>query len=276
MKKAIIIAGIFFLLPLYNALSQETGITLNYKFPELENLVYKVNLNGDAGWSSFDEKPMNFKVKADFIIEMLNLGKIDNLYQIKLTVRKSKILVNDEIFEDTTNSDTEISSFIPQLLLQIDKNGKIHKTTKLKSGMLDFAPFLNLFPCFPDTLTTGTKWIQRIDSFNLPSGKIPQLEFVYVYQGMSKNQHLIKMVSNQIIKHTTKEKDTEVKITGKNSSDGEILFDANSGLVTKATGKMNLNANYIFQVPDPDKKGKFLPVPMRIMLNLNFNFNKVS
>ncbi len=256
--------------------AQETGIVLNYRFPALENLVYKVNINGTAGWSSFDEKPMNFRVKADFILEMLNLGNIEGLYQIKMTARKSKILVNDEAFEDTTGSETALSSFIPQLLLQVDQKGKIHKTTTLKNGMLDFVPFLSLFPAFPDSLTPGKRWVQKIESFNFPSGKIPQLEFTYIYEGRSKNQEKIRLVSNQIIRHTSKEKDTEVRITGRNSSDGEIFFDSKKGVMTAASGKLNLDVNYMFQVPDPDKRGKFLPVPMRIMLNLNFSFTLVD
>lgn len=256
----------------FTALAQETGLVLNYKFPSLENLVYTVNITGTAGWSSFDEKPMNFKVKSTFIMEMLNLGEIEGLYQIKMSARKSKILVNDEIFEDTTNSETSLSSFIPQLLLQIDQKGKIHKTTTLKNGMLDFVPFLSFLPCFPDSLTPGKRWVQKIESFNFPTGKIPPLEFTYTYEGKYKNQEKIRLVSNQIIKHTSREKDTEVKITGRNSSDGEILFDPIRGIMTTAKGKLNLDINYMFQVPDPDKKGKFLPMPMRIMLNLNFSF----
>lgn len=259
-----------------SAIAQETGIVLTYKFPVLENLVYKVNINGVAGWSSFDEKFMNFKVKTDFLLEMLNLGINDGLFQIKTSARKSKILVNEDIFEDTTTSETGMSSFIPQLLLQMDKNGKIYKTTVLKQGMLDFVPFLSLLPCFPDSLTPGKRWTQKIESFNFPSGKIPRLEFTYIYQGKSKNLEKIRLISNQIISHTSKEKDTEVKITGRNSSDGEILFDAEKGVMKNATGKLNLDVNYMFQVPDPDKKGKFLPVPMRIMLNLNFSFSLVN
>ncbi|MCM8759430.1 MAG: hypothetical protein NC906_06640 [Candidatus Omnitrophica bacterium] len=271
--KIFISLAVLILLSGFIAVAQETAIELNYKFPDLENLVYQVDINGTAGWSSFDEKPMNFKVKASFIIEMLNLGVVDGLYQIKMTARKSKILVNDEVFEDTTGSETALSTFIPQLLLQIDKKGKIHKTTTLKTGMLDFVPFLSMFPIFPDSLTPGKRWIQKIESFNFPSGKIPQLEFAYIYEGRSKNQEKIRMVSNQVIKHTSKEKGTEVKITGRNSSDGEILFDSNRGAMTKANGKLSLDVNYMFQVPDPDRKGKFLPMPMRIMLNLNFSFS---
>ncbi|MCX7705794.1 MAG: hypothetical protein N2115_06005 [bacterium] len=271
--KISIFFAVVVLLAGFNAFAQETGLVLNYRFPALENLVYTVNINGTAGWSSFDEKPMNFRVKANFVLEMLNLGEIEGLYQIKMSARKSKILVNDEIFEDTTNSETMLSSFIPQLLLQIDKTGKIHKTTTLKHGMLDFVPFLSLFPIFPDSLTVGKRWVQKIESFNFPSGKIPQLEFTYIYEGRTKNQEKFRLISNQTIKHTSREKDTEVKITGRNSSDGEIFFDAAKGVMKNARGKLNLDVNYEFQVPDPDKKGKFLPVPMRTILNLNFSFD---
>ncbi|MCM8822816.1 MAG: hypothetical protein NC831_08470 [Candidatus Omnitrophica bacterium] len=265
-----------FLFSISNAFSQETGIDLNYKFPELENLEYKVVINGAAGWSSFDEKPMNFKVKVEFLMEMLNLGEIEGLYQIKMSARKSKILVNEEAFEDITNSETALSSFIPQMLLQIDKKGKIHKTTILKPGILDFVPFLSLFPCFPDTLTAGKRWTQKIESFKLPSGKMPQLDFIYIYEGKSKNLEKIRLLSNQVISQMSKEKDIDAKITGRNSSDGEILFDAKKGTLNRATGKLNLDVNYLFQVPDPDKKGKFLPMPMRITLNLNFSFIAVN
>ncbi|MCM8788928.1 MAG: hypothetical protein NC907_03970, partial [Candidatus Omnitrophica bacterium] len=224
-----------------SAIAQETGIKLNYEFPELENLVYKVSINGTAGWSSFDEKPMNFKVKVDFLMEMLNLGEAEGLYQVKMSARRSKILVNEEVFEDITDSETALSSFIPQMLLQIDKKGKIHKTTIPKSGMLDFVPLLNLFPCFPDSLTIGKRWTQKIESFKLPSGKIPQLEFIYIYQGKSKNLEKIRLLSNQVISQMSKEKDIEAKITGRNTSDGEILFDARKGAVARATGKLNLD-----------------------------------
>ncbi|MCM8815148.1 MAG: hypothetical protein NC931_04105 [Candidatus Omnitrophica bacterium] len=142
--------------------------------------------------------------------------------------------------------------------------------------MLDFVPFLSLFPCFPDTLTAGKRWTQKIESFKLPSAKIPQLQFTYIYEGKSKGLEKIRLLSNQAINQVLKEKDIEAKITGKNSSDGEILFDAKNGTLNRATGKLNLDVNYIFQVPDPDKKGKFLPVPMRIMVNLNFLFSLVK
>ncbi|MCM8764736.1 MAG: hypothetical protein NC830_05210 [Candidatus Omnitrophica bacterium] len=275
MKILIILVAIL-LFSMSNAFTQETGIDLHYKFPDLENLTYKVGINGTAGWSSFDEKPMNFKVKADFLMEMLNLGETEGLYQIKMSARKSKILVNEEVFEDITNSETALSSFIPQILLQIDKKGKIHKTTILKSGMLDFVPFLSLFPCFPDSVMVGKRWTQKIESFKLPSGKMPQLEFTYIYEGKSKNLEKIRLVSNQAINHMSKEKNIDAKITGRNSSDGEILFDAIKGAVNRATGKLNLDVNYMFQVPDPDKKGKFLPMPMRITLTLNFSFISVN
>ncbi|MGB9642114.1 MAG: hypothetical protein ACP5JO_05250 [Candidatus Ratteibacteria bacterium] len=251
-------------------IAQETGFS--YKFPALERLTYRVNINGNAGWSSFDEKPSNFKVRADFLMELVNLGESEGLYQLKLTAKKSKIQVNEDIFEDTTWSDTEISSFIPQLLLQIDKKGRIHKTAVLKRGLLDFAPFIGLFPVFPETMTQGTRWVQKIESFNFPSGKIPQLEFTYIYEGPSKGYEKIRFLSNQVIKTTSKQQDTEVKITGKNNSDGEILFDTTKGVIAKTSGKLNLDVNYMFQVPDPEKKEKFLPVPMRITLNLNFSF----
>ncbi len=270
MKK--LIPAIVFLFIVCIAFGQETSPIFKYRFPALENLVYRVNINGTAGWASFDEKPMNFKVKTDFLMELLNLGKIDELYQIKLSARKSKILVNDEPFEDITDSETALSSFIPQLLLQMDENGKIHKKTTLKQGMLDFAPFLSLFPCFPDSITQGKRWTQKIESFNFPSGRIPPLEFTYVYAGKFRDLEKIRLISNQVINHTSKEKDTKVKITGRNSSDGEILFDAKKGIMTKATGTLKLDINYLFQVPDPDRKGKFLPVPMRITLNLKFSF----
>jgi len=258
----------------YNMFAQTTGLI--YKFPSLETLLYRVNINGTGSWSSFDEKPSTFKVKTDFLLEFLNLGESEGLYQIKVTAKKSKIVVNEDIFEDTTTSETEISSFIPQLLLQVDKNGRIHKSVTLKRGLMDFAPFLGLFPVFPDSVTPGTKWTQKIESFHLPSGKIPQLEFTYVYEGKAGNNEKIRFLSNQVIRETSKEKDTEVKITGRNTSDGQIFFDASKGILIKSEGKLNLDVNYMFQVPDPDKKGKFLPVPVRIMLNLNFLFNQVK
>ncbi|HPO52481.1 MAG TPA: hypothetical protein PK165_06600 [bacterium] len=267
-RNLFLLCGICFIVQ--TAIAQE--LDFSYKFPVLESLIYRVNINGNAGWSSFDEKMSNFKVRADFLMELVNLGESEGLYQLKLTAKKSKIIVNEDIFEDTTWSDTEISSFIPQLLLQMDKKGKVHKTTILKRGLLDFAPFIGLFPVFPETITQGTRWVQKIESFNFPSGKIPQLEFTYMYEGSSKGNEKIKFLSNQIIKTTSKQQDTEVKITGKNNSDGEILFDAAKGIITKTAGKLNLDVNYMFQVPDPNKKGKFLPVPMRIMLNINFSF----
>ncbi len=249
--------------------------TLKYQFPMLKNTVYNVKVNGTAGWSSFNEKPVTFKIKADFQMELLNLGESDGLCQIKLTAKKSKILVNDDIFEDTTSSETEISAYVPQMLLQIEKSGKIRKTTILKKGLLDFAPFLNMFPVFPETMKLGSRWSQKIESFNFPSGRIPQLEFTYLYEGKSGNNHRIQFLSNQIIKQTMNQQGAEVKITGKNTSDGEILFDSAIGLITKTTGKMNLDVSYMFQVPDPDRKGRFIPVPMRIHLNLNFSFNLI-
>jgi hypothetical protein len=250
--------------------------TLQYQFPMLENIVYNVHIDGNAGWSSFDEKPLSFKVKADFRLELLNLGESNGLYQIKLTVRKSKILINNDVLEDISKSETEISFCIPQVLVQMDKNGKIYKTTTLKKGLINIAPFFNILPAFPGEIKQGSKWVQKIESFNLPSGKVPQLEFTYIYEGKSGDNHRIRFLSNQTIKEITNQQDTEVRITGKNSSDGDIIFDSQKNILKKATGKINLDMNYMFQVPDPDKKGKFIPVPMKTQINLNFSFNSIQ
>ena len=246
--------------------------TFQYQFPPLKNIVYNVDIHGNAGWASFDEKPTRFNVMVNFDLEILNLGELNGLYQLKITAKKSKICVNNDVFEDTTGSETQISSYIPEMLVQMDKNGKIYKTTILKKGLMDAAPFLSMFPIFPDTVKQGSRWTQRIESFNFPTGKIPQLEFTYLYEGKSGNNDKIRIISNQSIRQTTKQQDVEIKITGKNNSDGEIFFDSSQGIIKKVDGKMNLDINYMFQVPDPDKKNKLIPVPMQINLDLNFLF----
>jgi hypothetical protein len=248
--------------------------TLQYKFPESSELVYNVSIQGKVEWAYLNESPSTFDVKGNFLLSLLNLGEKGNITQLKITARNSRIVANQEVLEDTTNSNTQVSNFIPVMLLQIGPNGRIYKSSYLKTALFDFVPFLNFFPVLPDKLITGTRWQQTIPSFNFPAAKMPELVFTYVYEGKSGGLDKIRFLSNQTIRETRTEKDTTIKVNGRNTSDGSILFDAARGTISQAKGNLDIQTYFVFLVPDPESGKKTIPVPLNLKIKLAFSFDR--
>jgi hypothetical protein len=245
---------------------------LSYKFPETGELKYKVSIKGDVSWAYQNEAPSSFKVNGDFRLSVESLGEKGNIYQLRITPKKSRITVNNEVLEDTTRSETQqTSGMIPTMLVQMGTDGKVYKSAYVRQALFDFIPFLNFFPVLPASPKPGTRWKQIIPSFNFPAAKMPELEFTYTFEGQNGTQDRIGFVSNQAFNEIRKEKDLTTRVTGRNSSNGEILFDAEQGTISSAQGTLDLQPSFLFSVPGTNGS-KIIPVPLGLKIRMTFSF----
>lgn len=248
---------------------------LSYTFPPAGATVsYAVTVAGDLKWGYMGRQPRNFKLNSGFLLDMTTVSETSPA-TLKLSARRSKLTIDKQVVEDTTDSETRISDFIPEMLVQLDKTGKFASAKYLKPTMLEFMPFLNLFPVFPGKISEGISWKQSLPSFNLMMVWVPELEFTYTSRGLKNGMEQFDLLSNQLFNQERRERGAKFTVTGKNALNGVVFFDPTQGLPDNAKGVLNLQLNYMFTVPDAGGK-KNMPVPLTLLLNLEYSFTRVK
>jgi len=263
------IAIFLFLLTIF--FSSAKAAEFSYSFPSAGSVAtYEVKVDGELKWGYAGERPRTFSLDSTFLLDMATISETE-LATLHFSARKSKVSVNRQIVEDTTRSETQISTFIPKMAVQMEKTGRFVSAEYLNATMVEFVPFLNLFPIFPAKVVPGLSWKQRIPSFNIVMIGVPELEFVYTFRGDEKEKAIFDLVANQILNEQHRQKDLTFTITGKNSSTGTVSFNYEKGLPDTAKGTMDVQMNYQFVIPASDKKNN-VPLPLSVHLKLDYSF----
>ena len=252
--------------------------SVEYNFPSDEPLQYKFQINGPILYQFGNASQNKFNVVARGIMKFKTLKVEENKYTVKITPFKTFISLNDAILEDLTESETAISHIISSSEMVIGKNGKIFEIKEVSQGILNIAQFFKIIPVFPEKLRSGKRWKQSLSSFQLPSVPACTLKFNYIYKKVNKGKSKINLLSNQIIRERQKEGDIQIIINGKNTSNGEFIFNEKEGKIEKFEGKFNISLSVLFKVPpspEADKKTK-QTVPLNINVSLNINFLKIK
>lgn len=249
---------------------------VEYKFQQTKPLIYSFQIKGDVNlnYPGTNEK-ISVLAKGNLKIE--TLGIEEDVYTLKITPFKTLVKVNQEVIEDKTGNETEVSSVITTQYVKIKKNGEILEVAEISKGILTLSQILKLLPVFPEKLTTGKKWKQILPAFNFPGIPMCNLVFNYNYEKKG-NSGLIQLSGVQTIKEKRKDKDTTITFDGKNSSKGNFIFDEIQGEINNFDGNFNIDLNSKFEVPpSPETKGvKVESLTIKIKLNLQINFSKLA
>ncbi len=249
---------------------------VQYKFQQSKPLNYSFQLKGDVSFKYPQVKEEKFNV---FVIGNLKIETIqdDEIYNLKITPSKTLVKIGEMVLEDTTSSETMISSIIATSYVKMKKNGEILEIKDINEGILTLSQILNLIPVFPEKITTGARWKQKIPAFNFPGVPMCDLEFNYLYEKKDSNSN-IQLIGTQIIKETKRDRDTKIFFTGKNLSKGYFIFDEAKGEINKFDSDLALDLNIKFEIPpSPEIKNKKVEtLSMNLSLNLKMSLQKVT
>jgi hypothetical protein len=265
MKNKVIL--IFLVLPFF-CLSQ-----IIYKYDEKGSVNYSFQIQGDISFSYPGTKEEKFKFYSKGNLKIETVKTEGDFYYLKVTPFKTTVKVGENVFEDLTNSETGTSSFISSCMVKMRKNGEIIEMNDLTGGLLTLKQILKILPTFPENMTHGKRWEQKIPAFSFPGIPMCDIKFIYLYE----KKNLIKLTGSQIIKETKKEKDTKIIFSGKNISNGIFNFNEEEGIISNFNGDFSIELFIKFEVPpSPDiKSSKTETVPMKVNLNFNLQISKI-
>lgn len=249
------------------------GQEVQYRFSQEKPLVYSFKIEGDLSYQYEGIPGEEFKVLSKGNITLETLEVKENSYSIKLIPTRTLIQVNNMVLEDITAQETAISQIVSTALLEIGKNGAILNTKEVNSGILNLSDVLMAIPVFPQGITSGKRWKQTLPAFNLPGVPMCNLEFIYLYtKAVGDTMAKIGLLSNQRINEKRKDKGVDLLFTGLNSSNGEFIFDENTGELRSFKGVVNLDLQTSFKMPPSAGKEvstkQSLPFKMKIKMNV--------
>jgi len=245
MRKEVIF--IFFILPFF-CFSQ-----VIYKYDEKSPVNYSFQIQGNVSFSypGTTEEKFNFYSKGNLKVETVKTE--GDFYYLKVTPFKTIIKVGENAFEDLTNSETQISSIISSCMVKMKKNGEILEIEDITGGLLTLKQILKLLPSFPEGMTYGRRWEQKIPAFSFPGIPMCDIKFIYLYE----KKNFIKLTGSQIIKEIKRERDTKIIFNGRNSSNGVFNFNEEEGLINNFDGNFSIELFIKFEIPpSPDIKNK--------------------
>jgi hypothetical protein len=244
-----------------------------YKYNEKSFVNYSFQIQGNISFSypGTQEKKSKFYSKGVLKIEPVSTE--NEFYNLKITPIKTMVKVEENVFEDLTNSETGISSFISSCMVKMKKNGEIIQVEDTTGGILSLQQILKILPSFPDNITYGKTWEQKIPGFTIPGIPMCDIKFIYLYE----KKNFIKLVGSQVIKEIKKEKDTKIIFNGKNISNGIFNFNEEEGLINNFNGNFSIELYIKFEIPSsPDVKNrKTETIPMKLNLNLDIQISKI-
>ncbi|MCK9265781.1 hypothetical protein M0P98_02695 [bacterium] len=242
-----------------------------YLFSPAQSLIYSFKINGDIEHKSSGIMGQSLDIVTEGVFKLELLEEKKDKYIIKLTPCKTFIKLNETVLEDMRKEETSISKVISSSILEIAKNGSIISTKEVTSGMIDMSQIFKLVPAFPEKLYSGRKWKQSLSPFALPGVPMCNMDFVYTYMKAPNTLPKIKVVANQAIKEKKQNRDVIINFTGKNSSNGQFVFDNTKGRIETFSGKFNLILNTTFSIPsqERDKKSTTQSMPMNMDIKLD-------
>lgn len=203
-----------------------------------------------------------------------------DLAVLEVCPEKVKVLLNGNIMEDTTASETPTSYFFKKTRIKIKKTGQITEF-QAGEGVINLTPMLNIFPVWPDKLIPGTRWMQAISTPNL--GLLPALalKYNYLFEGISKiagkATAVIRINANQPLAGKEKIGEGHTELSGRNKMDGVVYFNPEIGQIEKIEGKLDLALNSRFVLPKTSevKDSRSQNYSLRNKMNLKFSSTKL-
>jgi len=244
-----------------------------YKYDEKSPINYTFQIQGDISFSypGTPEEKFKFYSKGNLKIETVKTE--DDFYYLKVTPLKTIVKVGENVFEDLTSFETGLSFLISSCIVKMKKNGEIVQIDDITDGLLTLKQILKILPVFPENMTYGKKWEQKIPAFSFPGVPMCDIKFIYLYE----KKNFIKLVGSQIIKETKKEGDTKIIFDGKNISNGIFNLNEEDGLIYNFKGDFSIELFIKFEIPpSPDVKNKKTEtIPMKVNLSFNLQISKI-